>query len=300
MKQFHFFSLMLLTTFLMGSSFAVIKFGLPYTSPLLLAALRFVSAGILMALIVLMLKRPHPHTRKQWLHISLIGALQTAGVMGCIFLSLRTITASESSILTFSNPLLVIILGTLFFQQRYAVTQWIGVLFGFIGVFFTMGATLQLEIGIWIGFCGAIFWAFATHLTKRWGATLDVWVLSAYQMLVGGVLLLIASFLLEEPFLIVNASSIAIIAWLSIMSSIVQFALWFYLLQQGEPGKTSSFLFLAPFFGVVSGALLLNDPLSPTLYIGGVFIIVGIYLVNRTFSSKQLRFLKKLFGKTTA
>lgn len=77
----------------MGSSFAVVKMGLPYSSPLLLAALRFLLAGVIMALVVIVLKRPHPTTKKDWLKIFAIGTFQTAGVMGCIFLSLRTITA---------------------------------------------------------------------------------------------------------------------------------------------------------------------------------------------------------------
>ena len=148
---------------------------------------------------------------------------------------------------------------------------------------------------MWISWCllynGGNFkftnWAFSTLLTKRWGANLDTWVLSAYQMLTGGVILFIASFLLEEPFFIVTPYSISIILWLSIMSSIVQFALWFYLLQQGEPGKTSSFLFLAPFFGVLTGWILLDDPLYPSLFVGGICIVIGIYLVNRNFTKSS-------------
>lgn len=281
MKALHFYSLIIVTTFLMGSSFAVVKLGIVYASPLLLAALRFVVAGIVMAIIVHFCAQPLPTKRQQWFQIACIGALQTAGVMGCIFLSLRTITASESSILTFMNPLLVIVFGTILFQQRYYIYQWIGVLCGFIGVYITMGTTIALAPGIWIGFCSAVFWAFATLLTKRWNVHLNTWVLSAYQMLFGGLLLLILSFFAEQPFFILNITSISLLLWLSIMSSIVQFALWFYLLQKGDAGKTSSFLFLAPFFGVLTGWLIFDDPLSLKLLFGGTLIVIGIYLVNR-------------------
>ena len=94
--------LVILTTFLMGSSFTVGKIGLTYISPLLLVGLRFTLAGILMALLVR--KKPHPLIPLDWGRMFLVGLFQTTGVMGCIFLSLRTITAGESSILTFSNP----------------------------------------------------------------------------------------------------------------------------------------------------------------------------------------------------
>ncbi|WP_155592382.1 DMT family transporter [Lysinibacillus cavernae] len=284
MKNYQFIALLVVTTFLMGSSFAIVKLGLPYSSPLLLAALRFIVAGIIMAIIVKIFKRPHPTTKEEWLKLCVIGAFQTAGVMGCIFLSLRTITASESSILTFTNPLLVVIFATIFTKARYRFYQWIGVLLGLIGVIITMGAQVELKIGLIFGLLSAVFWASATLLVKKWGVLFDTWVLSAYQMLFGGLVLLLASALLEQPFFIVSQQSILILLWLSIFSSIIQFAGWYYLLHNSDPGKTSAYLFLAPFFGVLTGWVLLDEPLKSTLVVGGVFILFGIYLVNRTFS----------------
>jgi probable blue pigment (indigoidine) exporter len=287
MNTFKFTLLILLTTFLMGSSFAVGKIGLSYSTPLLLAALRFTLAGLLMAVIVIALKRPHPESKRNWIKMLIIGTFQTAGVMGCIFLSLRTITASESSILTFTNPLLVVLFGTVFLQTRYKLYQWIGVLLGLVGVSITMGTQIEFKIGILFGILSAVFWAISTLLVKKWGLLFDTWVLSAYQMFFGGLLLLLSSFILEKPVFILNGNSLFILLWLSIMSSIVQFAVWYYLLQKGDPGKTSAFLFLAPFFGVLSGWLLLGETLYPSIIVGGLFIIIGVYLVNRNFQQKN-------------
>ncbi|WP_440970902.1 DMT family transporter [Peribacillus frigoritolerans] len=287
MNVYKFTVLILLTTFLMGSSFAVVKIGLPYSSPLLLAALRFTLAGLIMAMIVIFLKRPHPNSKGDWIKMLIIGTFQTAGVMGCIFLSLRTITASESSILTFTNPLLVVVFGTIFSHTRYKLYQWIGVSLGLVGVIITMGAQLEFKVGILFGILSAVFWAISTLLAKKWGAISDTWVLSAYQMLFGGLLLLLGSFIFEKPFFILNGNSLFILLWLSIMSSIVQFAVWYYLLQKSDPGKTSAFLFLAPFFGVLSGWALLGEQIYTSLLIGGLFIIIGIYLVNRNFQKEN-------------
>ncbi|GIN87693.1 EamA family transporter [Heyndrickxia sporothermodurans] len=287
MNTFKYTMLLLLTTFLMGSSFAVVKIALPYSSPLLLAGLRFTLAGFLMAIIMIILKRQHPRSATNWLKLFIIGAFQTAGVMGCIFLSLRTVTASESSILTFTNPLLVIVFGSVFLKAHYKLHQWIGVLFGLVGVSITLGAQLEWKIGILFGILSAVFWAVSTLLVKKWGVLFDTWVLSAYQMLFGGLLLLLSSFVLEQPFFILNRNSLLLLLWLSIMSSIVQFAIWYYLLQKSDPGKTSAFLFLAPFFGVFTGWLLLEEPLYPSIVIGGLFIIIGIYFVNRNFAPKK-------------
>jgi drug/metabolite transporter (DMT)-like permease len=279
----------------MGSSFAVGKIGLSYSSPLLLAGLRFTLAGLIMGVIVIAFKRPHPATKGNWKKILIIGSFQTAGVMGCIFLSLRTITASESSILTFTNPLLVVVFGTIFLKQRYKLSQWIGVLLGLVGVSITMGTQIEFKIGILFGILSAVFWATSTLLVKKWGMLFDTWVLSAYQMLFGGVLLILGSFILEKPNFILNGNSLFILLWLSLMSSIVQFAGWYYLLQKSDPGKTSAFLFLAPFFGVLSGWLLLGETLYPSLIVGGVLIFSSIYLVNRNFQHQKILSVKKLY-----
>lgn len=277
MNRWLFATLVILTTSLMGSSFAIGKMGLEYVSPLLLVGIRFTLAGLLMAILVM--RREHPQTLLNWARIASIGLFQTAGVMGSIFISLRTITASESSILTFTNPLIVIILGTLFMEARYRLLQWIGVFLGFFGVFTSLGFHLHLHYGTGLGFLGALSWAIASLLIKRWGF-LDTWVLTAYQMLFGGILLLIASVTLERPMFLFNAKAIYIVLWLAIMASVVQFAVWFYLLKKGDVGKTSAFLFLAPFFGVISGWFMLGETITWKVLVGGVMIFVGIFLVN--------------------
>lgn len=270
--------LVLVTTALMGSSFTVAKIGLEYVSPFLLVGIRFVLAGLLMAVAVF--KLPRPSTVTDWLRIATIGFFQTTGVMGCIFLSLRTIPAGESSILTFMNPLLVVLLATVTLHARYRLVQWLGVALGFLGVLTTLGFHLHLHVGTLLGFAGAVSWAIATVLIKRWGSHFHIWVLTAYQMLFGGILLFIAGFTIEKPHLVWNGLSIGIILWLTIMASIVQFAIWFYLLDKGDPGKTSAFLFLAPFFGVFSGWLILKESLTMPVMFGGLLIFAGIFLVN--------------------
>lgn len=276
--------LVVATTFLMGSSFTVGKIGLTYVSPLLLVGLRFTIAGLLMAVIVR--KNPLPAKLADWGRIFVIGLMQTAGVMGCIFLSLRTITAGESSILTFTNPLMVVIMGTIFLGIRYRLIQWLGAIVGFLGVFITLGFHLQLTTGTLLGLGAAVSWSIGTILIKQWGNRFNVWVLTAYQMLFGGSILLLMGLTMETPRLALNPISITIILWLAIMASIVQFAIWFYLINQGDPGKTSAFLFLAPFFGVLSGWVLLDEVVQWYVYAGGALIFIGIFLVNWTFAPK--------------
>lgn len=288
MNRIVFILLLVITTGLMGSSFAIGKIGMNNVSPLLLVGLRFTIAGIVMAIIVMALKRPHPKDFRNWLRIFIVGLFQTTGVMGAIFLSLRTIPAGESSILTFSNPLLVVIFGFFFFGLKYRRMQWIGVLIGFLGVFIALGAHLDIkQMGTLLGLFSAVSWAIATLLLKKWGDGIDTWVLTAYQMLFGGLLLLVLSVLFEHQKLIITPQSVFIVLWLAIMASIVQFAIWFYLLKKEDPGKVSAFLFLAPLFGVIFGWILLHEKLHIVTLTGGCLILMGIFLVNKPKRSKR-------------
>ncbi|QJD86035.1 DMT family transporter [Cohnella herbarum] len=280
MNRYVFGMLVVLATSLMGSSFAIGKIGLSHVSPLLLVGIRFTLAGIIMSLWIG--KKRLPASKQDWMKLLLIGLFQTTIVMGCIFLSMRTISSGETSILTFVNPLLVVILGTAFLGLKYRWSQWIGVFVGFAGVFVTLGFHLQLSTGTLLGLGSALSWAIATLMVKKWGARFNHWVLTAYQMLFGGLLLLLLSVIAESPRLELNATSIGVILYLAILGSIVQFATWYYLLSRGDPGKTSAFLFLAPFFGVLSGWLILEEVIHSYVYVGGLCIFVGIFLVNWT------------------
>ncbi|MEW9701470.1 DMT family transporter [Paenibacillus sp. SI8] len=278
MNKFKYIGLVVLTTLIMGIAFPVGKMGLAYAPPFFLMGIRFVLAGGLLAIIVV--KKARPRGAKMWLQAAVIGLFQSAGVMGCAYYSMRWITSGESSIITCTNPLLVIVLGKLLTGAVYRGSQWWGVAVGFVGVVITFGLHMDINPGTFISFAGALCFATATLLIKRWGQAFDMTVLAAYQMLAGGSALLILSLLTERPTFMITSASITVVLWLAIVCSIVQFSVWFYLLRNGDPAKTSSFLFLVPLFGVLSSWLLLGEKVEWYVGLGGAFICAGIFLVN--------------------
>ena len=63
------------------------------------------------------------------------------------------------------------------------------------------GAQVELKVGILLA-CYQLFLGYCHTIGEKWGVLFDTWVLSAYQMLFGGLLLLLGSALLEQPFLL--------------------------------------------------------------------------------------------------
>jgi drug/metabolite transporter (DMT)-like permease len=278
MNKFKYIGLVVLTTLLMGIAFPVGKIGLSFAPPFFLMGIRFLLAGGLLAVIVA--KKPRPRGGKQWLQAAAVGLFQSAGALGCAYYSMRWITSGESSIITSTNPLLVIVLGTLLTGAAYRGRQWLGVAVGFVGVVFTFGLHMGIQPGTFISFAGAVCFATATLLIKRWGPAFDMTVLAAYQMLAGGIALLILSAITEHPYFTFTSTSVMVVLWLAVMCSIIQFSVWFYLLRNGDPAKTSAFLFLVPLFGVLSSWLLLGEKVEWYVGVGGVFICLGIFLIN--------------------
>lgn len=287
MNRRTFITFVILSTFIMGFSITVVKLGLAYVSPLLLASFRFLFAGIIVAFIVWMIRKNHPKSFQDWLKMIVIGIFQSAGVSVGIFVGLRTATASEISVLTYTSPLFVVLFSTLFLRTRYRGIHWLGVVLGIIGVMITMNVQVNIEIGLVFGLFAAFSWAVATLFVKLWGMHLDTWVLTAYQMLFGGIVLLILSIVLEIPSYIHHPTSVFVVVWLVVMASIIQNLLWFYLLKKDDPAKVTSFIFLAPFFGVCSGWFVLKEDLHFSVLLGGLFIILGIYFVNRPITRDE-------------
>lgn len=282
-----------IATALMGSTFAVGKLGFAYVSPLILAGIRFVIAGGVMIIGVHVRRHPLPRGHLAWFKIALVGLFLTVGTTGPAFISLRTIGAGESSLLLFTNPLLVIILSRFLFGGQYLWRQWGGVLVGIVGVAITLASPVTLHSGAWIVLGGSLCWAVSTLLITQWRVPLDVWTMTAYQMLWGGLVLLLWGGLTEPLLVRMSWSLVIIVFWLAFMGSIGAFSIWFWLLQKGDPGKTSALLFLAPLFGALFGWILLGQPVHVNVAGGGFLILVSIVLVQWPERSSHKRVLKK-------
>jgi drug/metabolite transporter (DMT)-like permease len=287
-----YFAALLAATLLMASSFiagkALLATGIP---SFLLIGWRFVLAT-LAALPLVRLDGPGFLTRlvpsgfgaRRWIVLALIGIVQTGGLMGFLFLGLRTISPSTTAILIFTNPIWVALLGRLILGERLTAPRIGGLVCGVLGVAFALGfdhlADEPLR-GKLLALAGAVCFAVATVATKRAALPIGVWAFNFWQMAAGTLVLLALAVVQGGALPQFGLGDWGWFVWLAIPGSTGAIGLWFEALRRGGATRTSGYLFLVPLFTVLMAAALLGARLSWPQGVGGVLIGLGLWLVNR-------------------
>ena len=211
-------------------------------------------------------------------------------VMYC--LAAMVLPAGYSSIFNATTPLMGVLIGALFFSEAMTPSKAAGVALGLFGVAVLTRpgpVAFDLELLLGAGAClvATICYGFAGFLTRKWigqQGGLDN-RLTAFASLCGASLFILplfaGSLVLEPP-----ASWGGIEVWLSLAAlglvcTAFAYVLYFRLLSDIGPIKASTTTFLIPPFGVLWGALLLDEPLSWAYLPGCLLIGVALWLVVR-------------------
>ena len=276
-------------TFLMGSSFPTGKILLAKVPPFSLAGWRFIAAAFAtlpIALWAAQAGRWIPtvagSVRAGILTTICIGLMQTGGTMGFLNLALRTLPASTAAILLFSNPIWVALLGRSVLGERLSPIRWFGLIIGVLGVVLTVGLSLRGDpSGVLLGVASSLCFATATLINKRLKPSVDSWVLTFWQMLIGGAALLAVSVVLGEHWPEqLTWSDWACFWWLTIPASTGSFGLWFLALQRAGATQASGFLFLAPVFAVLLSHLMLGEAFTLLQAVGAFLVLAALWLLN--------------------
>jgi drug/metabolite transporter (DMT)-like permease len=288
-------------TFLMGSSFVAGKIllnaGVP---PLLLVGWRFFVAAIATLPVVLLIEKaplralfPAGFSLGNWALVALVGLLQTAAVMGLLFMAMEHVSASTAAILLFTNPIFVALLGRLFLGETLRGPRVVGLVLGLAGAALAIGVSGdgggdEAVIGALIGLGSALSWATSTIVNKRAAIPMKAWPFSFWQILIGSLALLAVAGLTGDAW---PAGTTPVqwgwFLWLAIPGSTISFGLWFMALARGGATRSSGYLFLAPLFATLISHVVLDAGLTWAQGLGGVLVCAGLWLVNREIPAKD-------------
>ena len=278
-------ALALLYVFLWASAFVPSRVLSRLGQPLWVLTVRFAIASVLMAAVVVALRRPWPRTPAAWVQIAGYGLLANASYLGCTYEALRHLSSGMGAIIASTNPLLLALVAPALLNEPLTPKKIAGLLLGFGGVLIAMSARAGTQSArpqdVLLAFLGVVALVGSTLVFKRLRTPEDLLSANAIQLGAASVLLLPVAVLLEgSPRLVPTAEFTGSLAYLVLVMSLGASFLWFWLLRHGEASRVSAFYFLTPIFGLGLGALLLGESVRPLDGLGLAAVAAGIVLVQ--------------------
>ncbi|MDO8708426.1 MULTISPECIES: drug/metabolite exporter YedA [Pseudomonas] len=264
-----------------GSTYLVIRIGVAYWPPLLLAGIRFVIAGSLMYAFLRWRGAPAP-TWAQWKAAGIIGILLLTCGNGAVSVAEHTGVASGVAALAVATVPLFTLLCGYFWGARNTRLEWAGIVLGLIGIaMLNLGSNLQSSpLGAALLVFAAASWAFGSvwskHLPLPQGA-----MASAVEMLVGGVALLIGSALSGEHLQAMPPiEGWAALAYLTFFGSIIAFNAYMYLLKNVRPAAATSYAYVNPAVAVLLGIVFAGETIGIEEALAMLVIISAVVLIG--------------------
>lgn len=294
--------LALLCCALWGSAFPCIKIGYEWMeiegigSQILFAGYRFFLSGVLtFALGCLLERRILRMKRENFGVIFRQGVLQTTIQYVCFYIGLAHTTGAKGSIINASNAFVSIVAAHYMIRsERMTWKKGLGCILGLAGV-----VLVNLEPG---GFGGGfrflgegmvllctIAYGVSTVLLKIISDRESPMTITAYQTLIGSVLLIVTGWCLHGEVSVNTWKSSALLFYMALLST-VAFSLWTLLLKYNPVGKVAVYGFTIPIFGVLLSGILLGETIFSVKYVAAlIFVSGGVILVNRNDAGKQNR-----------
>ena len=280
--------LMLLFCTIWGAQQVVIKLVSEGISPVWQAGLRSMGAVVIVFVWALM-RRVKLFARDDTLWPGLLAGLLFATEFALIFIGLQHTSASRGVIFLYTAPFFVA-LGAIWLlpQETMRGAQWAGMALAFAGVLILFGEGLfSVADGAWIGdlliLLGGVFWAATTLTVKATPlARASAEKTLLYQLGVSAVTLPLLSRALGEP----GVYAPSLLVWAGMLFQIVvvagiSYVGWYKLIRVYPATRLSTFSFLAPVMGVLAGGLLLDEALTPAVFVALGLVALGIWVANR-------------------
>jgi drug/metabolite transporter (DMT)-like permease len=271
-----------------GSTYLAIRVAVETIPPFMQSSIRFLIAGTILALVTAPGRAGEPRPgRREWRDAAIIGGFLLVGGNGLVALGETTVGSGIAALLIATLPLWVAVLGRLFFGLRLALSTLVGIALGFAGVgalVWPAGGSAPVDLvgaGILLG--SPILWAIGSLYSSRAHLPARPLVGVAMQMLCGGVMLGVVAILSGEVGRFhpaaVTPASIAALAYLVAVGSLVGFTAYAWLLRVAPLSLVATYAYVNPIVAVALGALILGEPVTPRTLLAGVIIILAVAII---------------------
>jgi Permeases of the drug/metabolite transporter (DMT) superfamily len=216
----------------------------------------------------------------------IVGLFLLLGGNGLVVWTEQWVCSGAAALLLAIVPLFTAILERFLSNSpRIGRQGWFGLLLGFSGVALLVLTGSDVKIidlsgGILL-LLAALSWSLGSVYSKTFKSSATMGANISIQILAGGVALTIVGLLLGEAGGIqLTAKGVGALAYLIVFGSILGYSSYIYILQKWPASKAGTYAYVNPVVGVILGALILDEPISPAVFIAGVIILGGVFLVQ--------------------
>ena len=280
---------------LWGSAFPCIKLGYQLfdipsgdsSSQILFAGIRFTLAGILVILAGSVLQGEFlKPSRKAIPKVLKLCMFQTVLQYIFFYIGLAHITGVKGSIVNAVNVFFTILVSCLMFRlEKLDKQKILGCIIGFAGVVIVnLGGEFDMSftmLGDGFLMISAFAYALSSVLIKIYGKDENPVMLSGYQFVAGGFIMILAGLIMGGRLNIVTIKGALLLLYMAFISA-GAYTLWSLLLKHNSVSKVAVFGFCTPIFGVILSAIILGESTSfqPKTLAALLFVCIGIIIVN--------------------
>ncbi len=282
---------------LWGASWVSKKIAVSAAPPLTIGFLRFASASVVFLIFMIAIKRPPHRTFSK----SDLKALLPIGIVGVFgyetmeLLGLQLTTAAQGAIIDGFQPVTIAIFAFIILRENLARRwQYIGFLFGFLGIISVVGTQFLAGLGehvlgdiVLIG--ATCVWAIYSALGKRAMGSMDALDMTAGGIFIGTIFFGITS--LTEEWWLLPAMSDPIfwanILFLGMIMTFLCFLLYFESIRNIGATRAGIFVSLIPVSGTILSFLVLNEAILSSFWLGLFLVTIGIVITNFPVSDRE-------------
>lgn len=281
-----------------GSTYFAIRVGVREAPPFLMAAMRFLVAGLLLCGWMIARGERSPSVR-QWTCVALIAILTFVLDYGLVYWAEQHVPSGLAAVMMAMNAPFMALAEIIFLRtQRLTIHLALALAVGIGGVAVLMSRSLNLggapidRLGAIALIVASMSWSVASAFARKLPLPASQIMSSGAQMLTGGVFLALTSAALGE-FRNFHPAAVSREAWLSLLylivaGSIIAFTAYVWLIHHESPTKVGTYAYVNPVVAVLLGNFLGGEALGLRMALGTLFILLSVVVITMTRSEQAV------------
>jgi len=262
-----------------GTTYFVATELLPPNHPLLVASLRSLPIGLL--LIAWLRQLPQG---VWWWRILLLGSLNIGLFQALLFIAAYRLPGGVAATAGSIQPLLVVWFSWIILHEKPSKLSIVAAIAGLVGVgLLVLSPAARLDgVGIAAAIAGAATMGLGTVLGKRWKRPVPLLVFTAWQLAVGGIVLLPIALTFEGPITQLSTTNLVGFVYLGVIGTGLAYALWFRGIDKLKASAVSSLGLMSPVVATLIGFVLLHQTLTPIQLVGMGIVLISVLVGQQT------------------